>query len=202
MSESDTEFLDKGLWTPQTSMLRSIRDWVLTCNYEVNAALSIDHNPTLEIILCRRWPKLLIDVVQYPGVDVMNLSHLKEATYGLVYSHQVLEHVPKPWVAAAEMVRVLKPGGLGIHTSCAFNPRHGPPNFNDYYRFLPDGLRELFEDIEPLEIGEWGNKQAILHNVSVDDGHGELGGRRFTENIGNLNDHLYPWHTWIIFQKK
>lgn len=183
-------------------MLRTIRDWVQGCEKNIVRALSIDQNPTLDSILRRRWPDIKIDHAVYPDVDVMNLTRFGSATYDLTYSHQVLEHVPKPWVAARELVRVLKSGGLGIHTSCAFNPRHGPPTFADYYRFLPDGLVQLFDDVQPLEVGEWGSRQAILYNVGIDDGNGDLGGRRFHENLGKLNDHLYPWHTWIIFQKR
>ncbi len=182
-------------------MLRSIDMWVAQSPEVVKNALSIDINPDLDSILLARWPALRIERAVMPEADAMELKDFGDGRYDLVYSHQVLEHIAKPWRAASEMVRVLRAGGIGIHTSCAFNPRHGPPQFNDYYRFLVDGLAELFEGVSVLEKGEWGNREAILHNVSVDDGHGSLGGRRFPEHIGLKNDHLYPWHTWIIFKK-
>jgi SAM-dependent methyltransferase len=182
-------------------MLQAIKRWVTSSRHRPDAALSIDRNDTLDKILLERWPKLSIRRAIYPETDVQNLAALPNGSFDLVYSHQVLEHVRKPWVAAAEILRVLRPGGLGIHTTCAFNPRHGLPAFGDYYRFLPEGLVELFDGATVLEKGEWGNRQAILYNAGIDDGHGDLGGRRFCRAIGEASDGLYPWHTWIIFEK-
>ena len=104
-------------------------------------------------------------------------------------------------LAGQELVRVLKPGGIGLHTTCAFNPMHGPPIFNDYYRFLPDGLAELFPGVAILVKAGWGNREALAHNLIMNDGNGALGGRRFHPLIGARNEALYPWHTWVIFRK-
>lgn len=195
-------FTDQGFWTPQTFMLRTIRDWVMNAR-DVNpaTALSIDDNPTLDHILLERWPALAISRAVYPAMDCQRLTHVADATFDVVYSHQVIEHVPKPWLAGRELVRVLKRGGLGIHTTCAFNPRHGPPAFNDYYRFMPDGLAELFDGVDVLVKAGWGNRDALIYNLAVDDGHGDLGGRRFHPDVGRRNEELYPWVTWIIFRK-
>ncbi|HQB39962.1 MAG TPA: class I SAM-dependent methyltransferase, partial [Deltaproteobacteria bacterium] len=195
------DFTVDGYWTPQTKMLQVIKAWLETLSLPVSCALSIDVNPDLDRMLTGRWPDILITRAVFPEYDVQNMYQIPDNSFDVVYSHQVLEHVPRPWLAGAEMVRALKPGGIGIHTSCAFNPRHGQPDFNDYYRFLPDGLEQLFDGVTVLEKGEWGNRQAILYNVAIDDGYGSLGGRRFHESIGHYSDGLYPWHTWIIFQK-
>jgi FkbM family methyltransferase len=196
------EFLDKGYWTPQTVMLRRIQDWVFNCVYTPTLALSIDSNPQLENIFLKKWPSLKVSHATFPEVDACNLQSFADYSFDLVFSHQVLEHINKPWIAAEEMMRVLKPGGIGIHTTCAFNPRHGQPHFNDYYRFLKEGLEELFSGATVLSSEEWGNREAILYNVAIDDGHGALGGRRFHESIGSRSDSLYPWVTWIICQKE
>lgn len=195
-------FTDKGFWTPQTYMLRAIREWfVTTATGSVSIALSIDDNPTLDQILFERWPSLKISRAVYPDMDCQRLTKIPDNAYDIVYSHQVIEHVPKPWLAGKELVRVLKPGGLGLHTTCAYNPRHGPPAFNDYYRFLPDGLVELFDGVEVLVKAGWGNRDAILYNLAINDGHGVLGGRRFHSTIGQMNDENHPWVTWTIFRK-
>ncbi len=194
-------FTDGDLWTPQTYMLRAIMDWLDQTSFEPRFALSIDRNPPLDEMIIRRWPGVTIDRAVYPEFDAQDLSRIPDNQYDLVYSNQILEHIPKPWVAAAEMVRVLRTGGIGLHTSCAFNPRHGPPAFNDYYRFLPDGLAELFGGVKLLVKAGWGNRQALLYNLGIDDGHGGLGGRRFCEHVGSRNDEQYPWHVWIIFEK-
>jgi SAM-dependent methyltransferase len=195
------DFTDNGLWTPQTSMLRSIEEWIRSASFPCSLALSIDQNPTLDQLVQGKWPGIVIERAIYPASDAQNLSSLADNRFDLVYSHQVLEHLPKPWRAAREIVRVLKPGGLGLHTTCAYNPRHGPPAFNDYYRFLPDGLAELFENVEVLVKAGWGNRQALLYNLAIDDGHGALGGRRFHSALGQPNDENHPWVTWIIFRK-
>jgi SAM-dependent methyltransferase len=202
-SPGNDPFTDHGFWTPQTFMLRSIRDWVLQVQGGAPAsALSIDDNPTLDRILLERWPALTITRAVYPAMDCQRLGHIGDDMFDIVYSHQVIEHVPKPWLAGRELVRVLKRGGLGIHTTCAFNPRHGPPAFNDYYRFLPDGLGELFDGVEVLVKAGWGNREALIYNLAIDDGHGDLGGRRFHPDVGRRNDELYPWVKWIVFRKK
>lgn len=200
--EHDAEFLADGMWTPQTAMLRAVRDWVLASEDEPRSALSIDRNPTLTAILKRRWPALAIEEARHPEHDVQDLSLFADETFDLTFSHQVLEHVPRPWVAAAELVRVTRPGGLGIHTTCAANPRHGPPAFNDYYRFLPDGLEALFGGVDVVVKAGWGNRQALAYNLAIDDGHGALGGRRFCRAIGEANEENFPWHTWIIYRAR
>ncbi|MDR3627554.1 MAG: glycosyltransferase [Ignavibacteriaceae bacterium] len=199
---SSEKFTDKGLWTPQTMMLQTINKWIDNIAFTAQRVLSIDNNPTIDEMLINKWPGVQICKAIYPEYDAQNLNKINSEEFDLVYSHQVLEHIPKPWIAAKEMLRVLKKGGIGIHSSCAFNPRHGLPEFNDYYRFLPDGLEQLFDGIETIHKGEWGNRQAILYNVGIDDGNGALGGRRFHKKIGEQSDGLYPWHTWIIFRKK
>lgn len=198
----DRRHLIDGLWTPQTQMLRELEDWILAQDEEIGSALSIDRNPTIDDMLTARWPGIRIERARYPEVDVQDLSVYPDGTFDMTYSHQVLEHVPKPWVAAAELVRVLRPGGIGLHTTCAANPRHGPPVFNDYYRFLPDGLEQLFDGVDVLVKASWGNRQALAYNYAIDDGHGALGGRRFGRAIGEPNEENFPWHTWIIFRKR
>ena len=197
----NNKFTDEGFWTPQTYMMQELYGWIQRAPCNVSRALSIDNSPTLDPLLMAKWPAINIQRAVYPEHDVQNLFYFAENFFDLVYSHQVLEHVPKPWIAAKEIVRVLKVGGIGIHTSCAYNPRHGLPEFNDYYRFLPDGLAELFDGVKIIVKSGWGNRQALLYNLAIDDGYGALGGRRFNKFVGQQNDDQYPWHTWIIFVK-
>jgi SAM-dependent methyltransferase len=198
---ADGPFTDGQFWTPQTVMLRAVQQWILQSTAAPSSALSIDHNPDLDRMIGQRWPQIQIQEARYPKHDAQRLTAFADGQFDLVYSHQVLEHIPKPWLAGKELVRVLQPGGIGIHTTCAYNPRHGLPAFNDYYRFLPDGLAELFDGIEILVKAGWGNRQALLYNLAIDDGHGGLGGRRFHPRLAEQNDPNHPWVTWIIFRK-
>ncbi len=201
-SVNDNSYLDDGFWTPQTMMLRRIRDWIAACpDRDINRALSIDTNPTLTEMIENRWDSASITVADYPEHDAQDLSAFDDGWFDLTYSHQVLEHIRKPWLAAGEFIRVTRSGGIGIHTTCASNPKHGPPAFRDYYRFLPDGLEAIFDGVEVLSVASWGNRQALGYNLTVDDGHGDLGGRRFHRALGEPNEGNFPWHTWIIYRK-
>jgi SAM-dependent methyltransferase len=80
--------------------------------------------------------------------DAINLAHVESETYDVVISHAVLEHVNKPWLAAREIERVLKIGGVTQHNVPFSMPFHGAPH--DYFRYTTSGLRSLFDGLECL----------------------------------------------------
>jgi SAM-dependent methyltransferase len=91
---------------------------------------------------------------EYPDVDLCSLPY-EDGEFDMVVAGQVLEHVRDPAAAVSESVRVTRPGGLVVLTTCCVNPIHGRP---DYFRFTPDGLALLVpEGAEVLETGGWGN---------------------------------------------
>jgi hypothetical protein len=67
-----------------------------------------------------------------------------------VASSSVFEHLAAPWVAAAEINRVLRIGGTVHHDTPYAWPAHSEPN--DFWRFSADGLRELFGPATGFEI--------------------------------------------------
>jgi SAM-dependent methyltransferase len=69
----------------------------------------------------------------------------------LVVSCDVFEHIDRPWLAAAEIGRILKPGGLAI-TNTLFGWRNQPGQA-DYWRYSPEALEVLFVRLERLESG-------------------------------------------------
>jgi SAM-dependent methyltransferase len=63
--------------------------------------------------------------------------------FDAIYSNNVFEHLRRPWVAAANLMRMLRPGGVCI-TIAPFSLRyHESPE--DHFRYTHVGLSSLFE---------------------------------------------------------
>lgn len=78
-------------------------------------------------------------------------SVLADASFDVVVASDVFEHLERPWLAAAEIGRILRPGGLAItHTRFSWGSQ---PRREDYWRFSAEGLEFLFADLDCLEIG-------------------------------------------------
>jgi SAM-dependent methyltransferase len=94
--------------------------------------------------------------VTYPEVSITALP-FPDASFDSIVSDQVLEHVRgNPQAVVDETFRVLRPGGVAVHTTCLINPIHEVPG--DYWRFTPAGLALLVERHgRVLERGGWGN---------------------------------------------
>jgi ubiquinone/menaquinone biosynthesis C-methylase UbiE len=63
----------------------------------------------------------------------------------------VLEHVPDPIRAIAEMRRVLRPGGIIWIQLPFLLPYHADPH--DYWRVTPSGLRQWMRDFDEVGCG-------------------------------------------------
>ncbi len=82
--------------------------------------------------------------------DVHDLPFTNES-FDRVACNGILEHIPRPWVALAELRRVLRPGGE-IWVELPFNQAyHAHPN--DFWRVTPSGLRVWMEDFDELSCG-------------------------------------------------
>ena len=92
----------------------------------------------------------------YPDANILDLPYA-DAEFDYVVSDQVFEHIEgNPFDAMAETLRVLKPGGIVVHTTCFINPVHGWPG--DFWRYTPQALRLLVGDrAEVIENDGWGN---------------------------------------------
>jgi SAM-dependent methyltransferase len=62
-----------------------------------------------------------------------------------------LEHLPDPWAAAREIVRITKPGAIVYVDAPFMQGYHADPH--DYWRFTQDGLRQLFSGLEEIDSG-------------------------------------------------
>lgn len=116
--------------------------------------LSISHSEPLCHVLGFA-PHQITDA-SYPEYNILDLPFSDES-FDTVVSDQVLEHVEgDPFRAVSESLRVLKPGGMAVHTTCLINPVHGAPG--DCWRFTPDGLRLLVGDKgSVIDANGWGN---------------------------------------------
>lgn len=90
-----------------------------------------------------------VDAEAGDGVDVVADVHrlsaaFPEERFDAMICVATLEHFARPWVAAVEMARVLRPGARAWVESHQSFPIHGYPS--DYFRFTVEGLRELFSD--------------------------------------------------------
>ena len=81
-----------------------------------------------------------VDVV----ADLEELSkHFDINSVDAIFSASTFEHIRRPWIAAQEMLKVLKKGGVMFVQSHEHFPRHSFPF--DYWRFTPMAWDVLFE---------------------------------------------------------
>lgn len=92
-----------------------------------------------------KW--LGVDLLEGDGVDVVCDAHelskkFQPGEFDAFVCNSTLEHVRRPWVVAAEIAKVVKPGGIGLLQTHQSFPIHGYPN--DYFRFSKEAIAELF----------------------------------------------------------
>jgi SAM-dependent methyltransferase len=98
-----------------------------------------------------------VDTREGPGVDEIadaEQLHFGDESFHTVVSTEMLEHCRRPWLAIAEMARVLERGGYLLLTARGYDDRgcfpvHEHPR--DLWRLSKEGLRLLVED-QGLEV--------------------------------------------------
>lgn len=87
-----------------------------------------------------------LEIVDYPSTDVLGVGEslpFADATFDGALSLSVLEHVRDPFRCAAELARVVRPGGQ-VYVAVPFlQPYHGFPHH--YYNMTLTGLENLLE---------------------------------------------------------
>jgi len=78
--------------------------------------------------------------------DITNCPQIPDQSFDAVISVDVFEHINRPWLAAKEIGRILRPGGITFH-STLFSWRYHPCPI-DYWRYTPECLKFLFEDFD------------------------------------------------------
>jgi len=147
--------------------------------------------------------KAEITEVDYPKVNMQKLP-FPDNTFDFVISDQVLEHIEgDAQKAIDESYRVLKPGGIAIHTTVFMNLIHWGPK--DMWRFSPDALKYLCRRFsEIIQCEGWGNRLAhiifLIYNKSRD---WQIPERKLSilHFLATRNNEKYPLLTWIIAKK-
>jgi SAM-dependent methyltransferase len=108
------------------------------------------------------------DCFEHPNVDVVSDIHaLTEVfapdSFDFVICTDVLEHIPRPWIAVRQLYAVLKTGGTLLLTTPFNFHLHGNEMVKDYGRLSADGLRVLL-------LEEAGFREAMISPV----GHPEF----------------------------
>lgn len=97
-----------------------------------------------------------LDYNDQTGPDIVGDAHnlpFKDEELDGVISISVLEHLHNPIQAVSEMRRVLQRGGKALIYVPFLFPYHAKEGtYDDYYRFSPDAVRNLFKDFSHMEF--------------------------------------------------
>lgn len=97
--------------------------------------------------------------------DITNCPQIPDNSFDFIYSLDCFEHINKPWLAAKEITRILKPGGLAyIITLFAWRYHKAP---EDYFRYTPFGLISIFDGLEALEANWDGKNRRGLNGIGT-----------------------------------
>ena len=109
----------------------------------------------------QRWDNVIqIDIFRYPMTDVVATADrlpFRDNTFKAVISQAVFEHLQYPEWAAAEIRRVLQPGGVAKIDTAFLQPEHGYPHH--FYNATETGLRHWFRDFDI----RWSGVEAYQH---------------------------------------
>ncbi|MEM1227819.1 MAG: class I SAM-dependent methyltransferase [Planctomycetota bacterium] len=100
--------------------------------------------------------------------DIQCMPQVASESFDTVLCSQVLEHVPRPWDAMAELARVLRPGGRVLLTVPHLSVIHEAPH--DYFRYTRYGLAALARGAglsHPVVRPTGGLLCFLMHGVSA-----------------------------------
>jgi SAM-dependent methyltransferase len=194
-----TTGLSKGPHITRYSMYRHLR--------QIGTGLPIKEGDVLSISHSKNFCELLgvtptrLTEANFPEHNILDLE-FEDNSFDFVFADQVLEHVEgSPQQAMDESWRVLKPGGIVVHTTCLMMTVHGAPH--DYWRFTPYGLEHLAKKFTRIiDCGGWGNLDVWrldrlgLRYVGIPHASWHP-----LHKMATQNDPQWPVVTWLVSQK-
>lgn len=109
----------------------------------------------------QRWDNVVqIDIFRFPMTDVVCTADrlpFRDNAFKAVISQAVFEHLQYPEWAAAEIRRVLQPGGIVKIDTAFLQPEHGYPHH--FYNATETGLRHWFRDFDI----QWSGIESYQH---------------------------------------
>lgn len=144
----------------------------------------------------------------YPEHTFCKLD-LPSNSYTAVVSDQVLEHVScVPEQAVEETWRVLKPGGIALHTTCFLAPYHGSKDVKnvsdgDYWRFTPSGLAMLHKKYSKVIAADgWGTPiMPLMGALGLNHMAVPHASWHPLNRLAKMNRPSYGFVVWVIAQK-
>ena len=115
------------------------------------------------------------DIVEGPNVDVVGDAHrlsqfFESGSIDAIFSMSVFEHLAMPWKVALESNKVLKLGGIMMHTTHQAWPLHEHPW--DYWRYSNDTWKCIFNNktgfkILDVAMGEPAHIKPVYSHAAV-----------------------------------
>jgi hypothetical protein len=91
---------------------------------------------------------------------------VESASYDIVLSGQVIEHVRQIWVWIGELARVCRVGGLVVTINPVSWPYHESPV--DCWRMFPEGMKALYEHASlRVKLSRWESLEATRYRNHI-----------------------------------
>lgn len=128
--------------------------------------------------------------------DICNCPQIPDNSFDIVYSQDTFEHIDKPWLAAKEIARILKPRGVAyIVTLFAWRYHQAP---EDYFRYTPFGLASLFDGMLMHLEGNFDGKNRRGLNGIGTQGDGDANDKVPEDMLGAWREN---WRVYYLGQK-
>lgn len=145
-------------------------------------------------------PGVVLNITKtaYPPVDV-HFMPFSDASFDVIMGDQVFEHLAFPHQAILEMHRLLRPGGIVIITTVAYNPIHMS---RDFWRLNLQGLLALTLQFRNIPLcGAWGLADVICARAKFGIGRERQDEQKYMHEQVRRNEPRNPFVTWIIAEK-